>query len=377
MTITGGTKWDILRLKDQPADEAFLTLHNKSLEDLQENIPGAVHNHVYTIGKHLTKPQYRHLRMFSGKSPVPSGKLPFETWVQHADQVAQDSSLSDEEKRSRLVDGLTPPALTVYRKAMLASRSSLTAPELIIQLRKAFGVACETGELYLVFRETYQKSGETPSAYLTRLEEALDRAIAFGEVSDSEADSLRLSQLIKGCIYSEGLVGTLQLRQGKGNPLSLVALLQEVCIEEAAELSRLEKRQLDKPALSQSDGMARELRELKAQVAALQSPGPSSATRGEQSPASKQGDTADLVDEVRRLKKALEDVQRGNPGRQYSHRPRSATFCYKCRQQGHMQAGCDATPNPELVQQKLLAQAQRSGNGEGRLQEGRRVPKQH
>ena len=72
----------------------------------------------------------------------------------------------------------------------------------------------------------YQHSDESPSAFRTRLEEALDRAILFGGVSRDDADRLRVDQFIKGSIYSEGLVGTLQLRQWKSSPPDFVKLLQ-------------------------------------------------------------------------------------------------------------------------------------------------------
>ena len=87
------------------------------------------------------------------------------------------------------------------------------------------------------FREVYQLGEEAPSAFLTRLEEALDRAIMFGGVNKSEADSLHLSQLIRGCVHSEGLVGALQLCQRKSSPSKFVDLLEEVRVEEAAEES--------------------------------------------------------------------------------------------------------------------------------------------
>jgi hypothetical protein len=396
INVTGGTKWAVLRLKD-PDDSAdpfaaelqkFLAAHKKTLEDLA--IQEAVHKHVHVIkedlGLHLTRPQYRRLKNFSGKVPVPNGESAFDMWVEHADQVAQDTNLSEEDRKSRLVDVLAPPALTIYRKTVQASGPSVTAAEILVQLRRAFGIACESGDLYLVFRETYQTADEAPAAYLTRLEEALDRAIAFGEVSPSEADSLRLTPYIRGCVYSAGLVGALQLRQRRETPPTFVDLLQEVRVEEAAEVARVRRRELDiKPskkaqansvaASDSSKGLTKEVGKLKAQLAALQAPVPPAVANVSQSPLPSQGGSPDLMAEVMKLKKALEDLQQGNLGRQ--PRPRASTFCYRCGLQGHISKGCNAAPNAELVQQKLLERSQTSGNGRGRLQEGQQVPKQH
>ena len=299
--------------------------------------------------------------------------------------MVQDPNLSEGEKRSRLVDGLAPPALTVYRKSVQASGPSITAGEVLVQLRRAFGIACESGDLYLVFRETYQTTGEAPAEYLTRLEEALDRAISFGEVNPTDADSLRLTQFIKGCVYSEGLVAALQLRQRKETPPSFVDLLREVRVEQSAEVARMQRRQHDKPkkahahsviAPAPSEEWAARLRDVNSQLAALQTEAPHAAPTVKHPARPSQESSSDLMAEISKLKREIEDLKRGNKGGQ--PRPRATnTFCYRCGLPDHMSNNCKAAPNAELVQQKLLERAaQTLGNDRGRLQQGQQVPKQ-
>ncbi|KAJ8036724.1 Paraneoplastic antigen Ma1-like [Holothuria leucospilota] len=228
--------------------EDFLAQHGKKREDIQ--FPGSdtatktVVEHIHKIeDRALKKHDYKRLRGFSGKSPVPSGELPFSTWYLHAEQMLSESSLSEEEKRLRLSECLSPPALTLYRRAAEELGPLATGAKLLEQLGKAFGVACEGEDLDTLFRDTYQEREEAASAYLLRLDERLDQAIQFGGVDRQQADKLRLSQFIRGCIFSEGLVSNLQLRQRKSRLPTLVGLLREVRIEEAEETARLTRRE--------------------------------------------------------------------------------------------------------------------------------------
>lgn len=180
---------------------AKLEKHKKTVDDLprpEEELPveqkKTIVEHFHRLHNNGHGHRYRKLRTISGKSPIPNGELPFSSWVQHAQQMLDESGLSEEEKRARIAESLSPPALTLYRKAT-----------------QAYGTACEGEELYSLFRDTYQKEGERPSEYLLRVEDKLDQAIQFGGVTGTDADRLRLSQFVRGCIHHEGLVSNLQL----------------------------------------------------------------------------------------------------------------------------------------------------------------------
>ena len=270
--------------------EVFLAKRGKKREDI--GYPGSeaamktVVEHIHKIQDRPRKHDYKRLRGFSGKSPVPNGELPFSTWYLHAEQMLSEASLSEEEKRLRLSESLSPPALTLYRRAAEELGPEATGLKLLEQLGKAFGVACEGEDLYTRFRDTYQEKGEAASAYLLRLDERLDQAIQFGDVDRERADKLRLSQFIRGSIFSEGLVSNLQLRQRKTTPPTLVALLREVRIEESEEAARLTRRENARaPKKAQSNtitaeksqgksdlpDISKQIGDLTAQVAALQS----------------------------------------------------------------------------------------------------------
>ncbi len=367
---TAETEWKVVRLPSatEPDFDAellkFLSLHNKTLEDVKglNDLPEGVVKHIHVVqGQQSAYQRQRRLRPFSGKVPVPPGELPFDTWAQHASQLGAETSLSDDERKARLVDSLLPPALTIYRKAVEAS-GSLTTPEVLVQLGRAFGVACEPGDLLMEFREVYQLGEEAPSAFLTRLEEALDRAIMFGGVDKGEADSLPLSQLIRGCVHSEGLVGALQLRQRKSSPPKFVDLLEEVRVEEAAEEKRSEKRQVGVKSGKKAQTKAAtvpsaDLEQIKAKVAAIEA----ASSHAAQSVNS----TADeLMVELKRLRQELEDVKASS----WRSRPWSRSRpgnCYRCGLPGHYARSCRKPPSECAYQ----------GNGRGRPQEGKEAPK--
>ena len=306
----------------------LLARHNKTLGDVApesptvEGIPEGVRRtvveHIHTVARQQVSEgnRYRRLRTFSGIIPVPNGELAFDNWIQYADQLVQEPLLTEEVKRSRLVECLAPPALALHRKAVRELGSSAIASAILKQLTHAFGIACEADDLFSIFRETFQSIGETPSAYLLRLEEHLDRAVRFGGIDVSRADELRLSQFIRGSIYEDGLVGALQLRQHKSKPPGLVSLLQEVRIEEAAEAVRSSRRQQTKPnrkaaQLSHTSAeidsygkMEKEVGDLKSELASLKATFPSKVVPpAETGPYGKiEEDVGDLKAELASLK---------------------------------------------------------------------------
>ena len=380
--ITSGGEWRVTKFVTLPPEEdfdtqltKFLALHKKTMSDIKGHgdIPEEVVKHVHIV-QAATQPSYqpqRRMKMFSGKTPLPSGELSFDSWAQHISHIISEPSLSEDDKLGKLVGSLQPPALMIYYKAVGAA-GPLTTAEALAHLGQVYGVACEPEELYMVFRETFQQHGESPSAYLMRLEEALDRAILFGGVKKVNANALRLAQFVRGCAHNESLVATLQLRGKKDDPPTFIDLIQEVRQEEAAEALRGKYRSPQKTNLKKTVSFA-----ASAEVDRLnpiddtgkgESGNPASSRRMKATKSEQEV----LLAEVTRLKEELASMRttgNNNAARpQRPSRPRARGFCYHCGLQGHYRQECQNASNPELVQRRLLERCKsRAGNGPGHL----------
>jgi len=60
-----------------------------------------------------SQPFIRKLRLFSGKKPVPNGEVDFETWSRLAQQVVNDTEVSESSKQRVVLSSLLRPALDI------------------------------------------------------------------------------------------------------------------------------------------------------------------------------------------------------------------------------------------------------------------------
>ncbi|XP_033112548.1 paraneoplastic antigen Ma2-like, partial [Anneissia japonica] len=230
----------------------FLQGHGKTLNVIKlDSIPKDTKEVVI---KHLVdntptrQAGVRRLRQFSGRVPIPTNEIDFETWSQLVQQLIRDSSLSEADKKSILIQSLFPPALNILNKVAAESR----ATECHDVLNQVYGLVVDADDLYTLFRETYQTKGELPSKFLMRLDENLTRANNVGAVGVAQADNLRLAQFIRGLIHDELLCSTLNLKHRKPNPPSYLTLIKEVRNEEINSRARAEKRNTQTTTLSNS-----------------------------------------------------------------------------------------------------------------------------
>ena len=264
--------WKVIRVvmpqSFDAALQALLQQYGKSKSDVAS--PAADAASISSASRN-----YRRLRQFSGKEPTTSGELPYETWRQLAEQMVAEPTLTDVDKKSRVVESLLPPALGIVRQCPTDS----TAQDILKSLRRVYGAACDGEDLYAAFRSLYQEQGEKPSTYLTRLDEKLRQVLEYEGIEPSRANRSLITQFIRGCIFDEPLVYALQLRQQRDNPPDFLALLHAVRAEEEDALARDAHRHKEvrskaaipgsSSELDSSSALAKQVKELTEEIALL------------------------------------------------------------------------------------------------------------
>ncbi len=373
--------WTVIRVTAasvsfQEALEKLLDNYGKVKEDLSNFTGEDILQKIITT---TSSKQYRRLRLFSGNDPIPSGEVPYETWRQLAEQMIEEPSLSDSDKKSRIAEALLPPALSIVRKRP----PTATPRDLLESLAKVYGAACDGEDLYTDFRATYQVEGERPSAYLARLEEKLDQVILYDGLEESRADRARLDQFIKGCLYDEQLVHALQLRQKKSAPPDYLTLLQQVRTEEADDRRRCSQRNKAKQVKTKShtvsvedNALLKKIEELQVQVKKLQAAPPQSKLEAvppqgnfQTAPPQHNFPAAPPQHNFQAQAPPVESpraaFQRPQP-RGNRRGGRGSTLCFNCGQFGHLCRDCRNATDAALVQKRLILKHQ--GNGQGRPQ---------
>lgn len=113
-----------------------------------------------------------------GKVPRPTHEPDYDSWQSSVELVMTDPAIADLQRSRRIVESLLPPAADVVRHL---SPSSLPAAYLHL-LDSAYWMVQDGDELFAKFLDTFQDAGEKPSAYLQRLQVALNLAVERGGV---------------------------------------------------------------------------------------------------------------------------------------------------------------------------------------------------
>ncbi|XP_006087769.1 paraneoplastic antigen-like protein 6B [Myotis lucifugus] len=145
--------------------------------------------------------RYQPLGVFSGRDQPAPGEESFEAWLDHTtDMLLVWQGVSERERRRRLIEGLRGTALQVVHE-LLVENPARTAQDCLAALIQVFGDHESQATLRLKCLTAYQRSGETLSAFVLRLEVLLQKAMQEGALDKASVDHLRMRQVLtRACI---------------------------------------------------------------------------------------------------------------------------------------------------------------------------------
>ena len=293
------------------------------------------------IVQSTSSPRPRKLRLFSGRSPIPSGEVDFETWRLLVRQLEDDGHISDADTKLVILQNLLRPALDAVKAIGPLS-------EVLDVLDNLYGSVVDGQELLIRFHTTYQEEKESASEYVQRIYLLVIESSEKGGAILGDVPKLLLSQFIRGC-RDEALIAKLKLEEKVGAPPSFAVLLLSIRREES---KMVEKRLRLKAAGRVStvavveDPTSGQIKQLQDQVSQLSAQLQQHMSQPKV-PYSKS-------EKVKGAASQASGADSGR-GRRPSHRGRQKfpIFCYRCGLDGHSMDKCREAKNPTLVQEKL------------------------
>lgn len=343
----------------QPAPDPLLTSSKEKSNPNIEVQPSEVQRYIV---EHIVKNEevavhHQRLRVFSGRIPRPSNESDYETWRSGVELLLGDPAVSDLQRSRRIVESLLPPAAD-----MVKHLGPNTMPMVYLAtLDSAYGAVQDGDELFAKFMDTYQDTGEKASAYLQRLQVALNAAIKRGGVKESDSSRHLLNQFCRGC-WDDGLITELQLKQKKTQPPTFAELLLLLRTEEDREATKTlrmkqhlgvtRQKVTNHPQYVRTDNndggavakltnitqqLAHQLADIQRQLAML--------THGQPKSASHPPATA-------HNRPPAKEKHHTNPLRHPMPFPQKPGFCFRCGEDGHIRPQCKNEPNSALVAHK-------------------------
>ncbi|XP_072099972.1 paraneoplastic antigen Ma2-like [Mobula birostris] len=173
------------------------------------------------------------LRIFSGARPTPEGEDGYEAWIENTSQLLEVWSLSDEEKRQRLVESLRGGAASVVHE-LRAEHPSASLEECLDALEEVFGLSGDPWQHLAEFQQMGQGRGEKLSEYIFWLEGKLTGLRRRGVVKADEVAKLRMSQICRGSQEDDRVAWSIRQSYKRSPPPSFGQLIREVKVEESA-----------------------------------------------------------------------------------------------------------------------------------------------
>ncbi|XP_050997569.1 zinc finger CCHC domain-containing protein 18 [Acomys russatus] len=157
-----------------------------------------------SLGPLIANMADRNMKLFSGRAEPAPGEETFENWLSQVHEALPDWHMPEEEKLNRLMRTLRGPAREVMR-LLQAANPNLNVAEFLRAMKLVFGESESSVTVHGKFLNTLQAQGEKPSLYVIRLEVQLQNAIQAGVLAESEANRIRLHQLLAGAELSRDL----------------------------------------------------------------------------------------------------------------------------------------------------------------------------
>lgn len=315
------------------------------------------------------------LRSFSGKTPIPNHETDYDTWRTHIEMLQNDPSMSPLQISRKILENLLSPAVDVVKGLLPGS-----PPTAYLQLLdSAYGTVADGEELFAQFLNTLQDPGEKSSAYLQRLQLALNHATRRGGVTPKEGDKHILKQFCRGC-WDNTLISTLQLEQKKNSPPHFSDLLLMIRSEEdrqEAKSTRMKRHMgitKQKAQVHYHDvyvlepeentGAINVIEDLRKQVASLQSQLTTFMSQKKTQGANHKGSAGRPQNRTPKTNGPDTSTNRQSV-KTPTNKPRP-WYCFNCGEDGHIAPCCTDPANPRLVAEKKRQLQERQQQWEAR-----------
>lgn len=323
------------------------------------------------------------LRIFSGKVPKPYSEVDYDTWRSQVGLMLNDPSVHDREITRRILESLLSPAADIIKH--ISPESAATT--YLQLLDSAYGTVEDGEELFAQFMSTLQDAGEKPSAYLQRLQSALTQAERAGGVSARDMSQHLLKQFCRGC-WNDSLLTDLQLEHKLRHPPPFAELLLLLRTAETKHEAKVARRKQHLGIVKQkasvhlhtmcnssvvpAESVPTEMSELKKELAQIKSQLASILAKKSERKArvKSESSTGGPLTPSRPTKPDHAQKKEDKPHvkKNASVKPKP-WYCFRCGEDGHIVADCEAEANPVLVAAKRreLREKQRAWEDEQNL----------
>ncbi|XP_071955074.1 paraneoplastic antigen Ma3 homolog [Antedon mediterranea] len=230
-----------------------------------------------------------------------------------------------------------------------------------------YGSTLTGEELFHQFFSIEQKTGETPSHYLTRLQDSLRHVLQKGGISEDRMNAAILKQFIRGNIFEPLLLVDLRLRELQEAPPTYLTLLGKVRRwEEETSNRQMKAKGQSRNAVAASHSVQNnDLIERMSRIEKMLKQSTLGSTHTQQQSQQSQPES----------KPHQQKTQwQGRGRRQPSDFPK---FCYNCGENGHIKRNCAKEVNAALVNEKLISHLHNQGNSNGHLKGGSQMSKKN